>query len=149
MKPIIFALTGSLLLAINTLHADTQDALSDKYSSRKAATGTNQEGRKQGHHKIPPEILKKFDKDGDGQLNKEEKAAAKKEMIKRFDTNNDGKLDENEKKAMREKAKGKRDEILKKFDKDGDGKLSDEEKAAAKAEFKKMRAEKHEQKQQK
>jgi uncharacterized protein YqeY len=85
------------------------------------------------------EILKKFDKDGDGKLNDEEKAAAKVEMekkrgemLKEFDKDGDGKLSDDERKAMREAM------ILKKFDKDGDGKLNDEEKAAAEAAHKEM-----------
>ncbi|HTN76902.1 MAG TPA: EF-hand domain-containing protein [Pirellulaceae bacterium] len=62
------------------------------------------------------EILKKFDKDGDGKLSDDEKAAAKKEFGERG--GRPGGLD----KAA----------LMKKFDKDGDGKLSDDEKAAAK-----------------
>ena len=57
------------------------------------------------------------------------------EMLKRFDKNGDGKLDDEEKKAMadarkdqaKDLGKGRRETILKRFDKDGDGKLSDEE----------------------
>ncbi|MCP5536336.1 MAG: hypothetical protein H7A51_08905 [Akkermansiaceae bacterium] len=85
-----------------------------------------------------PELLKKFDKDGDGKLNEEERAAAKEAMearraafIKKHDTDGDGKLSDEEKKAAREAIAAKRKEIhaavLKEFDKDGDGKLSEEE----------------------
>lgn len=73
---------------------------------------------------IPPGVLKKYDKDGDGKLSEEEKAAWK---------------------AAREaehKAK------LEKYDTDKDGKLSDEEKAAAKADHEKHMKEKKEKKQQ-
>lgn len=55
---------------------------------------------------VPPEIAAKFDKDGDGKLNKEEKQTMRKEMNKKalehFDHNRDGTLDEDEKAKMRE-----------------------------------------------
>lgn len=84
------------------------------------------------------EMLKAFDKDGDGKLNETERAAAKaswdakraeehKAMLAKFDKDGDGKLNEEETKAMRAARKA---EMEKQFDKDGDGKLSDEEKAA-------------------
>ena len=59
--------------------------------------------------KMPPFVIKKFDKHGDGELNDEEKAAARAEM------------------AARKK------EVMAKFDKDGDGKLNEEERKAAMA----------------
>ena len=88
-------------------------------------------------HKLPPEVIAKFDKDGDGKLNDDEKAEAKaalgereaarkKEMLEKFDADKDGKLNDDEKAAMREEVKKK---ILEKFDKDGDGKLNEEERA--------------------
>jgi hypothetical protein len=82
----------------------------------------------------PPEMLKKFDKDGDGTLSKEEKDAMReamkelhKDKAKEFDKDGDGKLSEAEREAMKEARKA---EFLKKFDTDGDGKLSDEERKA-------------------
>jgi hypothetical protein len=89
-------------------------------------------------HKLPPEIIEKFDKDGDGKLNEEEHAAAKaargemeadrkKEMLAKFDKDGDGTLNEEEKMAAREEMKKK---MLEKFDKDGDGELSEEERKA-------------------
>ncbi len=88
--------------------------------------------------KLPPEVIAKFDKDGDGELNEEERAAAKaereekmkekkQEMIAKFDKDGDGELNEEERKAAR--AAGKQ-MMLEKFDKDGDGTLNDDEKAA-------------------
>ncbi|HZN36942.1 MAG TPA: EF-hand domain-containing protein [Pirellulaceae bacterium] len=65
-------------------------------------------------NEIPAAILEKFDKDGDGKLNDEEMALAKKAQS-----------------GKRERAK--KSDVIKEFDKDGDGKLNDEEKAAAKA----------------
>jgi len=54
------------------------------------------------------EILKKFDKDGDGKLNDEEKAAAKaakaemeKQMLEKYDKDKDGKLSDEEKAEMK------------------------------------------------
>ena len=97
-----------------------------------------EEGKKERPpHKLPPEILEKFDKDGDGKLNEEEREAAKaargemeanrkKEMLAKFDKDGDGKLSEEEKKAAHEAMKKK---MLEKFDKDGDGELSEEEKS--------------------
>ncbi|MBT4664917.1 MAG: hypothetical protein HOB63_00190 [Opitutae bacterium] len=96
-------------------------------------------------------ILKKFDKDGDGKLNEEERAEARKsfgggrpprppaELIKKFDKDGDGKLNEEERAALREEGQKRRKEIIAKFDKDGDGKLNEEERKAAGAEMRKSR----------
>ena len=65
-------------------------------------------------NEIPAAILEKFDKDGDGKLNDEEMAAAKKAQS-----------------GKRERVK--QADVIKEFDKDGDGKLNEAEKAAAKA----------------
>lgn len=102
-------------------------------------------------------MLKKFDANGNGQLDPEEREKMREEMAKgegrdperlkkileRFDKDGDGKLSEEERAAARAEmqkrreaggVKGsgaeKRAEMLKKFDKDGDGKLSDDERAA-------------------
>ena len=97
-----------------------------------------EEGKKERPpHKLPPEIIEKFDKDGDGKLNEEERETAKaargdmeasrrKEILEKFDADGDGKLSDEEKKAMREAMKKK---MLEKFDKDGDGELNEEERA--------------------
>lgn len=72
-----------------------------------------------------PEVIKEFDKDGDGKLSDAEKSVAKETMKKRHDE--------------------KRAEMIKKFDKDGDGKLNAEEqkamREAMKAERKTKKAE--------
>lgn len=86
---------------------------------------------------IPPEMLKQFDKDGDGKLSAEERTAMmeagkarreamQKEMLAKYDANKDGKLDDTELAAARA---GQQAENLKKYDTDGDGKLSEEERA--------------------
>lgn len=109
-------------------------------------TAAAQEGDRPGPPRegrgLPPEILEKFDKDGDGKLNEEERKAARdarraemekrrQEMLEKFDTDGDGKLNEEERKAAREAAEAKRKEILEKYDANGDGQLSPEERKAA------------------
>jgi Ca2+-binding EF-hand superfamily protein len=90
------------------------------------------------------DIIKKFDKDGDGKLNEEEKAELKKKMsekgrklppflVKKFDKDGDGELSEKERAEARKSMEGRRKEMIAKFDKDGDGKLNDEERKAAMA----------------
>jgi Ca2+-binding EF-hand superfamily protein len=64
-------------------------------------------------------MIKRFDKDGDGKLNDEEKAEAQKAL----------------KGKKGEARPAKLTEAMKKFDADGDGKLSEEERAAAKKEL--------------
>ena len=63
------------------------------------------------------------------------RGADRQELLKRFDKNGDGRLDEEERAAARnrrgKRGKGRFAEVLKKFDKDGDGKLNDEERAQA------------------
>ena len=63
------------------------------------------------------------------------RGADRQELLKRFDKNGDGRLDEEERIAARrqraKKGKGRFAEVLKRFDKDGDGKLNDEERAQA------------------
>jgi len=100
-------------------------------------------GKGKGHRGCPDkaEMMKKFDKDGDGKLSDAEKAEMKKEweskkaaheaeMLKKFDKDGDGKLSEAEKEEMMKERKAAMEAaMLKKFDKDGDGKLSDTEKA--------------------
>ena len=75
------------------------------------------------------EMLKKFDKDGDGRLSDEEKSTLRAEMQNRRGGGRDRKQWTPE----------QRDEMLKKFDKDGDGKLSDEERTTLRAEIQNRR----------
>jgi Ca2+-binding EF-hand superfamily protein len=103
----------------------------------------------EGSARRQAEILKRFDKNADGKLDEDEKAAAKeynrervderrnkarkelgKRAITRFDKDGDGKLNDAER-AEAVKAAEKNPRALKRFDKDGDGKLSDAEKSAA------------------
>ena len=103
MKFLTLAAAFSLFLALN-VRADEPAA---------PAGGEGKKG--DHHHPTKEEILKKFDKDGDGKLNDEEKAAAKAagkaaheaEMLKKFDKDGDGKLSDEEKAAMPKRGKGK------------------------------------------
>ena len=75
------------------------------------------------------EMLKKFDKDGDGKLSDEEKSTLRAEMQNRRGGGRDRKQWTPE----------QRDEMLKKFDTDGDGKLSQEERDTAREAMKASR----------
>jgi len=70
-------------------------------------------GDKERNPEMHKKLLEKFDKDGDGKLNEEERAAAKA--------------------AFQEKHPEAKEKFIAHFDKDGDGKLNEEERAAAKA----------------
>jgi len=63
-----------------------------------------------------PDWVKKYDKNGDGKLDREESAALQKdrqqEMLKKYDKNGDGKLDEEERKAMMEERRKERDAAI-------------------------------------
>ena len=71
------------------------------------------------------EMMKKFDKDGDGKLSEDEKAEIRKTManrpvpahiLEKFDKDGDGKLSDDERAEIRK-------EMMAEFDKDGDGQL--------------------------
>lgn len=83
------------------------------------------------------EMIKKFDKDGDGKLSEEEKAEIRKRipqmLVKKFDKDEDGKLNDEERAEARKAMEARKKEVLAKFDKDGDGKLNPEERKAAMA----------------
>ena len=59
-----------------------------------------------GGKKSPPEVIEKYDTDGDGKLSEEERKAAREarraKILEEFDTDGDGKLSGEEKKAARE-----------------------------------------------
>ncbi|RYD41677.1 MAG: hypothetical protein EOP85_12320 [Verrucomicrobiaceae bacterium] len=83
-------------------------------------------------------MLKKYDKDGDGKLSDDEKAAAEKakaeamekhkeRKLAKWDSDKDGKLSDDEKKAMRQAKSESRKTILGKYDTNKDGMLDDAE----------------------
>ncbi len=96
-----------------------------------AAASTDEAAPKgpRGKGKMTPEmrkrILERFDKDGDGKLNEEERAAARAAREARGGKGKGG--------EGRGQGAGMRKQMIEKFDKDGDGKLNEEERAAAKA----------------
>ena len=101
-----------------------------------AQTGKPPEDAKE--KKTPAKMVEKFDKDGDGKLNDEERAEAKAsegkmkvgkkraEMIAKFDKDGDGELNKEEEAALRADKKQK---LIEQFDEDKDGKLNEEEEA--------------------
>ncbi|HWB04915.1 MAG TPA: hypothetical protein VG796_17940 [Verrucomicrobiales bacterium] len=105
--------------------------------------------RGQGRGQQPSaEDLKKYDKDGDGQLSREERTAMRearqKEMLEKYDADKDGKLNDEETAKMRAENPGRgfgpggggtrggqpSAEDLKKYDKDGNGRINGDEVAA-------------------
>ena len=67
--------------------------------------GGEGKGAKKGPREVPAEILEQFDTDGDGELSKEERKAARDarraERIAKYDTDGDGELSKAEKEAAR------------------------------------------------
>ena len=107
--------------------------------------GTGQ-GKKGGKGKcdreLPAHVIKKFDKDGDGKLNEEERKAAREarqkmikvnreKMLERFDADKDGKLSEYERntrmETLQKERKERRAAILEKFDANDNGKIDEDE----------------------
>jgi len=84
--------------------------------SRNGGRGRSLSGRHGAGRQVPPAILQRFDKDGDGKLNDEERAEFEKARARR-NRQNGG-----------HRQAGSR--ILQRYDKDGDGKLNEEERAA-------------------
>ena len=109
-----------------------------------AAAGTlgaqaQEEGPRRGGNRQPsPEMLKEFDKDGDGKLSDEEtkamreamqarRAEAEKKELEEFDKDKDGKLSEEERKAAQEARQAKHKALVEKYDADKNGELNREE----------------------
>jgi hypothetical protein len=95
----------------------------------------NAERPKRPDRPIPAEILKEFDKDGDGKLSADEHTAMRtamrerrmarhQEMLKRFDADGDGKLNEEERKTAHDAILK---EMLVKYDTNGNGELDPDE----------------------
>jgi len=97
--------------------------------------------------------LKRFDVNGNGQIDPEEQKAAdqaRQELFQRlhgkYDVDGNGQLSDTEKAARRADLQAKRNEALAKFDKDGDGRLSREERVSAMAARKADRKQVHDKK---
>jgi Ca2+-binding EF-hand superfamily protein len=105
---------------------------------KQARTGRRDSGRR--GREMDPATIKKYDKNGDGQLTGDERSAARsarfeemrKEFLKENDADGDGKLSDEERRAgFRKRMESMRRRWAeRRYDKDGDGKLNDEEKAA-------------------
>src|SRR5690349_14546350 len=81
--------------------------------------------------------LASFAADGEAKPTAPQDAAARQaELIKKYDKNGDGKLDADEAAAYRKERDA---EMLKKYDKNGDGKIDQEERKLAQEEIKKQR----------
>lgn len=126
MKSLIIAIAAAMPLYAQDAPAPAADAPNPApqgcaCSCKCSGSQQAQRGHHRHHHISPfaaearKLVIAKYDKDGDGQLNDEEKAALQADA-----------------KAMMDKKKA---EFIAKYDKDGDGKLNDEEKAAVKADF--------------
>ncbi len=106
-------------------------------------------GGRWGARANDPEMIKKYDADGDGKLSDAERETAVKEIradwekraLEKYDANKDGVLDEDERKAMREDTRRQAQPwqkmmdtwMTKQFDTSGTGELSEEDKTAKKA----------------
>jgi len=78
--------------------------------------------------RTPEEIVKKYDKDKDGILSKDELAIWTKDYnLALYDSNGDGVIDEAEQKRADEMKARREEARLQLLDKDGDGVISDEE----------------------
>ncbi len=110
------------------------------------AQGERERGPRKGP---PPHMIEKFDVDGDGELSKSEREAARaqmkskmeemREFRKSFDADGDGKLNETEQATF---DVAREQKILERFDEDKDGSLNADEQARAdkaKERMKKMR----------
>jgi len=101
------------------------------------------QGRQGGrrHQGMRKRMMARFDTNGDGQLDDQERGAARQQFMEkhkdkwaRFDTNGDGQLDEQERGAARQQFMEKHKDKWARFDSNGDGQLDDQERAAARAE---------------
>jgi hypothetical protein len=115
-----FSLTTSIVLIATSLPVATLSA---------------EEGRPLQSPELRERVLKKFDKNGNGQLDPDERQAAKEAMEKR--QGESGGLSGTKESAQQDPDRMKR--ILEAFDLNKDGKLDDAERAAAKAEREKRR----------
>lgn len=96
----------------------------------------SREGRGEGPRRPNrEEIIKRFDKDGDGKLSAEERAEMRKQLGR---SGGEGRGEGREGRGEGPRRQN-RDELIKRFDKDQDGKLDDEERAEMEKELQKQR----------
>ena len=74
----------SLVVALATCSLASSTASAQSGANGEKKQGTSEEkGKRKGQRAIPAELLEKFDKDGDGKLNDEERAEMRKELPQR------------------------------------------------------------------
>ena len=104
----VLGLIISFGMSISIVNAQAEDQSKKQEHRQEQLEGNDRRG-------TPPfddeEILRRFDKDGDGKLSEEERQAAREAM----------------RDSRRARPPFEREEMLKQFDKDGDGELNDEE----------------------
>ncbi len=114
----------AILLAVAFAFLTVGSLRADEGKDKKQGARGDREGRR-------AELIKKFDKDNSGDLDQEERAAARAAFEKR----------RGEGDGQRRRPSGlDRAALLKKFDKDESGDLNDEERAALKKHLEEMRA---------
>jgi len=118
----IAGLAAGLIVMFGTTEASAQGRRMMRRPAMQRPMGTNPGGNQGAMNQ---ELLKRFDKNGNGQLDPDEREAAKKAM-------------ENAKSG----AGDAKEKITQKFDKDGDGKLSETERAEAKKALEQIKAKK-------
>ena len=149
MKRVLALSAGLFLITVVFTSAEAADAMS-KEDAKKAKMA---------------ELLKKYDKNGDGKIDDAEeegiradrkkegeakKAAARAELLKKYDKNGDGRIDDAEEEVIRAERKkaeaGKKAaalaDLIKKYDKNGNGKIDDAEEEAIRADRLKQKQQK-------
>ena len=101
-----------------------------------AQDGDSASHRDAGRDDIRARLIKKFDKDGDGKLNDEEKAAMD-EFVREHKKKRGEGASRGERRPHSKAGRESHEDLIKRFDKDEDGKLNDEEKAAMREEMSK------------
>jgi len=131
-------MTAVALAGVGLLAADVWAADAGAKAGGPGRAGVRQRARARWG-----EILKEYDKDGDGKLSPPERAELRKhrreqlrDRIKaKVDTDGDGRISDAERQAAREKFFENhpqlKERLLKRFDADGDGKLNEQERAKA------------------
>lgn len=124
--------------------ADTAGAAATAPSGdRQATRGPGQSGNRPAGMPSREEMMKRFDKDGDGQLSEEERTAMREAMAAQFGNRQGARgegqpgaaANEGQPEGARSQNRPNREEMMKRFDKNGDGQLDDEERAAMREVF--------------